>query len=210
MEAKTLQAELRSDFGKNETNRLRAAGYVPAVVYSHGETHTVKISDKALFDLFKGQISESIIFDLKIDGLNEDLMAYVKDFQKDPVTGKILHMDLFKVTKGEKIRTKVPLEYTGTAAGAKDGGLTEIYLHEIEIECFPKDLPEKIDVDISALGLDMNIHAKDVVLPETVRLAGTPEQVIVAVHSPRAAKEDSAAATESEAEAKADAKPAAK
>lgn len=186
METKVLTAEPRNDFGKNAANRLRAGGFVPAVVYSHGETHNVKVSEKALFALFKGKISESVIFDLKIDGQNsDDLMAFVKDYQTEPVTGKITHLDMYRVTRGEKIKTKVPIEFIGTAAGTKSGGMVEFYQHEIEVECFPGDLPEKVTVDISGLEIDANIHAREIALKDSVKLETNPEQILVAVHSPK-------------------------
>ncbi|MDR3237987.1 MAG: 50S ribosomal protein L25 [Spirochaetia bacterium] len=192
METKMLQAELRDNFGKNVNNRLRASGFIPAVIYSHGTTQTIKITEKALFDLFKGRVSENIIFDLKIPG-NDDVMAFVKDYQTDPVSEKITHLDLFRVTKDEKIHTRVPLEFAGIPVGTKSGGNVEIYHHEIQIECFPKDLPEKIVVDISSLDIDKNIHAKDIPFDESIKLVSNPELVIVAVHSPKVVEETPAA-----------------
>ena len=193
MEARILQAELRNNFGKNANNRLRTSGFVPAVIYAHGKTQAIKITEKALFDLFKGKISENIIFDLKIAG-NEDVMAFVKDYQTDPVTEKITHIDLFRVTKDEKIQTKVPLEFVGTPIGTKSGGRVEISIHEIQVECYPQDLPEKIMVDISALDIDNNIHTKGISLAENVKLVSNPELVIIAVHSPRVEETSSAEA----------------
>ncbi|MCL1911435.1 MAG: 50S ribosomal protein L25 [Leptospirales bacterium] len=191
MATKTLQAELRDNFGKNANNRLRASGSVPAVIYAHGQTQTIKIAEKALFDLFKGKISENILFDLKIPG-NEDAMAFVKDYQTDPITEKVTHLDLFRVTKDEKIQTKVPLEFAGIPVGTKSGGRVEISLHEIQVECYPQDLPEKIVVDISALDIDDNIHAKGITLAGNVKLVSNPELVIVAIHSPRVEETPSA------------------
>jgi len=182
METRTLQAELRDNFGKNVNNRLRASGFVPAVIYAHGQTQSIKITEKALFDLFKGKISENVLFDLKIPG-NEGVMAFVKDYQTDPITEKITHIDLFKVTKDEKMQTKVPLEFVGTPVGTKSGGRVEISHYEIQVECYPQDLPEKIVVDISTLDIDDNIHARGISLAENVKLVSSPELVIVVVHS---------------------------
>ena len=194
MNTRTLQAELRDNFGKNANNRLRASGFVPAVIYSHGQTRSIKITEKDLFGLFKGKISENILFDLKIPG-NEDVMAFVKNYQTDPITEKITHLDLFRVTKDEKIQTKVPLEFAGTPVGTKSGGRIEISYHEIQVECYPQDLPEKIVIDVSALDIDDNIHAKGISLAEGVKLVSNPELVIIAVHSP---KVDERSSTEAE------------
>ena len=191
MESKTLQAELRNEFGKNVNNRLRESGFVPAVIYSHGKAENIKVQEKDLFNLFRGHISESVIFDLKINGSSEnaETMAFVKDYQMDPVTERIIHLDLFRVTRGEKIHTKVPLEITGTPKGVKLGGMLEVYAHEIEVECLPRDLPEKVTIDVTSLELDKNIHAKDIALGDSIKLVSNPDNVIVAVHSPRSAKE---------------------
>ena len=195
MEAKTLQAELRNDFGKNTNNRLRSSGFIPAVVYSHGESQPIKVTEKALFNLFKGRVSANIIFDLQISG-SDDVTAFVKNYQMDPVTGKIIHLDFFKVTKGEKIQTKVPLDFVGSPIGLKSGGFVEIYHHEIEVECLPKDLPEKISIDISSLDLDNNIHAKNITLADSVKLISNSDVVLVAVHSPRTSGSEASSETE--------------
>ena len=184
MKTRTLQAELRDNFGKNSNNRLRASGFIPAIVCAHGQTQTIKIAEKDLFNLFRGKISENTLFDLKIPG-NDDIMAFVKNYQTDPVTEKVTHLDLFRVTKDEKMQTKVPLEFTGVPAGTKSGGYVDISYHEIRVECYPQDLPERIVVDISALNIGDNIHAKGISLSESLKLASNPELVIVAVHGQR-------------------------
>jgi large subunit ribosomal protein L25 len=137
-------------------------------------------------------------------------MAYIKDYQLDPVKDRVVHLALFKVTSTEKIRTRVPLEIAGTPKGIKQGGFLEVYAHEIEVECLPKDLPEKVVVDVTELELEKNIHAKAIALSAGVVLTSNTELVIAAVHSPRVEKEVAAeAATEGaaapEAEEKAEA-----
>ncbi len=189
MEGKKLVAEIRNEFGKNVSRRIRKDGFIPAILYSHGDTQSIKVKETEFFKLFRGHISESVIFDLDIAGQDENPMAFVKDYQLDPVTDKIVHIDLFKVTKGEKISTMVPIEIIGTPAGTKLGGVLEISDREVDVECLPKDLPEKIVVDVSALLMDESIHAKDIELGEGVVLKSNPEGVIAAVHPPKAAVE---------------------
>jgi large subunit ribosomal protein L25 len=100
MEAKRLTIEPRSVVGKNASRRLRRNGFIPGVLYSHGEAESIQIPDKDFYKLFKGKISESVIFDLHSSSKKdfEDKMAYVKDYHLNPVTNEILHVDLFKVT----------------------------------------------------------------------------------------------------------------
>ncbi len=188
MEGKTLVAETRDDFGKNISRRLRREGFIPGVLYSHGETSSIKVRENEFFKLFHGHISESVIFDINVAGSDESTLAFVKDYQIDPVTDQIVHIDFFKVTKGEKITTLVPIEVVGTPKGLKLGGVLEISEREVEVECLPKDLPEKITVDVTELMVDDSIHAKDVELGEGVTLKSNAEGVIAAVNPPRAVK----------------------
>src|SRR4030042_2445687 len=187
MEAKSLTVEPRTDVGKNASRRLRRGGFIPGVLYSHGESEAVKIPRKDFFKLFRGKISESVIFDIHTgtDKGADEKMAYVKDYQMDPVTGEILHLDLFKVTKGEKIHTNVPIEFVGIAKGTKLGGILEVDLRGIEVECLPKDLPEKIQIDVTNLAVGDSIHVKDVALDEGVKIMSNLEASIASVHVPK-------------------------
>lgn len=190
MNGKLLKAELRTETGKNSCNRLRVEGYIPAVVYSHGKSDVLKINEKEFSNLFKGHISESVIFDLHIEGKSEgDLMAFVKDYQADPVTGRILHLDLFRVTKGEKIKTHVHIELVGTPKGLKMGGILEHGERELFVHCAPADLPEKITVDISELELGDSIHVSDIKVSDKIEILTSANSIIAAVEKPRTAEE---------------------
>ncbi len=202
MEAKSLTIEPRTDLGKNASNRIRSNGFIPAVLYSHGESEVVQIPRKDFFKLFKGRISESVIFDIHSKEKKDDeRMAYVKDYQMDPVSGEILHVDLFRVTKGEKIHTHVPIEFVGTPKGVKLGGILEVDLREIEVECLPKDLPEKIQIDVSTMEVGDSYHVKDVVVAEGVKVMGNLEASVASVHVPKVTAEKVEEAVPAEGEA---------
>lgn len=202
MEAKSLTIEPRTDLGKNASNRIRSNGFIPAVLYSHGESEVVQIPRKDFFKLFKGRISESVIFDIHSKEKKDDeRMAYVKDYQMDPVSGEILHVDLFRVTKGEKIHTHVPIEFVGTPKGVKLGGILEVDLREIEVECLPKDLPEKIQIDVSSMEVGDSYHVKDVVVAEGVKVMGNLEASVASVHVPKVTAEKVEEAVPAEGEA---------
>ena len=190
MNGKNLTAEPRDLKGKNNNNRLRADGYIPAVVYSHGESEAIKIKEKDFFNLFKGNISESIIFNIDIAGKTSDDMAFIKDFQKDPVTGEIIHLDLFKVTRGEKIKTNIPVELIGTPVGIKMGGVFKHGERELHVQCLPRHLPEKIEVDVTALKPGDAIVVSDLKISEEIEILTTPENIIAAVYRPRATSSD--------------------
>jgi large subunit ribosomal protein L25 len=191
MSDRTLNVELRTQFGKNESNRLRAKGFVPAVLYSHGHTDTVNVPVKAFTTIFKGHISESVLLDLNITNKTEDAkhQAFVKDYTVDPVTSEILHIDFYKVTAGEKIRTVVKIEIEGTPKGVKEGGVLEIHERELEIECLPKDLPERVVIDVSNLAIGDTIHVSDVKIGESVKFLGIIERPIASVVIPQIKEE---------------------
>ncbi len=195
MSAKTLTAVSRSNTGKNNCNRLRVEGFIPAVVYSHGKSEAIKIQEKEFMTLFKGHISESVIFDLHIEG-ESDIMAYVKDFQRHPVTSRILHLDLYKVTKSEKIKTHVPIELVGVPAGIKMGGVMKQVERELFIQCLPANLPEKISIDISKMVPGDTIHVGDIVHGTEFEILTTANNVVIAVERPKlVVEEDESAET---------------
>jgi len=198
MSVKGLTAVARDNTGKNNCNRLRSEGFIPAVVYSHGKAEVIKIQEKEFTTLFKGHISESVIFDLHIAG-EQDIMAFVKDFQRDPVTGKVLHLDLFKVTKSEKIKTHVPVELIGSPVGLKLGGILKFVERELMIHCLPGNLPEKIALDISKMEVGDSLHVSDIVHGPEFEILTNTHNVIVAVEKPKAVVEEVEAAETAEA-----------
>jgi len=191
MNGKHLIAEPRELTGKNNNNRLRADGYIPAVLYSHGRSEAVKVKEKDFSNLFKGGISESVIFSLDIAGKTpgED-MAFIKDFQRDPVTGAVIHLDFFKVTRGEKIKTNIPVVLTGTPVGIKMGGIFKHGERELFVQCMPRHLPEKIEVDISGLKPGDSIHVGQLKVSDDIEILSNPDNIIAAVNRPRAAADE--------------------
>lgn len=201
MQGKEINAEKRELKGKNNCRRIRNEGYIPAILYSHGESESIKISEKEFSKLFKTHISESVIFNLHIGGdKSGELMAFVKDYHKHPVTGKIMHLDLFRVTKGEKIQTHVPVELLGSPVGLKMGGVLKHGDREIMVHCMPRHLPEKIEVDISGLNIGDVIHVRDIKHAEEVEILTSANNLIASVDKPRAEAEPAAEAAAEAAE----------
>lgn len=172
-------ARKRADTGSREANRLRRSGRIPAVMY--GRSGTAVAVDVDALEFVKGirGISESTIVKLDVDGTTHE--AFVKDTQRNILNGSILHVDFYEVESGKLLRAKVSLHVTGTAAGTREGGILENPLHEIEVECFPKNLPERLEVDVSSLKVNQSIHVRDLKLGEGVRLLSNPDQVIALV-----------------------------
>ncbi|MDR2257633.1 MAG: 50S ribosomal protein L25, partial [Treponema sp.] len=138
----------------------------------------------------------STIVKVEIDGKSYD--AFVKDTQRNIVDGNIIHVDFYEVESGIALRARVSLHIIGNPIGVREGGVFEFPLHEIEVECLPKDLPERIEVDVSELKVNQSIHVRDIVLDEGVRLVSGADQVVALV---KFAKTETAAPTEEEAAA---------
>ena len=192
MKTNALTAEKRTEKGKNACNRVRSRGYIPAVVYSHGESESIQVPRKEFSNLFHGHVSESVLIGLNYaDGSGpKDQKVIVKDYQLDPVTDDVIHLDFYKVTTGEKLQTMVPVIITGTSKGERMGGILETLERELMIECLPSDLPEKFEIDVTDLEIGRSIHVKDLSVTGSVKFLVDAERVIVAVLAPKAVKEE--------------------
>jgi large subunit ribosomal protein L25 len=126
---------------------------------------------------------------VEVDGKSYD--AFVKDTQRNIVDGNILHVDFYEVESGIALRARVSISLKGNALGVREGGILEFPLHEIEVECLPKDLPERIEIDISTLGVNQSIHVRDIPLAAAIRLISASDQVVALV---KYAKEQATAA----------------
>jgi large subunit ribosomal protein L25 len=142
------------------------------------------------------RITENTIVELHLGSAVHEVL--VKDYQKDNLTGQILHVDFYEFEKGKALRTRVPIRLTGAPIGVKEGGILESLLHTLEVECLPKDLPEEIVLDVNELGLDRAMHVRDLTLPEGVRSLQTADQVVCLVAHRKAEEEVAPAAVEGE------------
>jgi large subunit ribosomal protein L25 len=178
MEQKTLNAESRARLGKGESGRLKRRGRIPAVIYGHQEPLAVSI-DAHEFDTKFHHISESTIIRLAVGGQEREVL--IRDFQEDAVGGQVTHIDFYEVDKNRSLRTNVRVELTGAPVGVKEGGLLEHFVHEVEVECLPASLPEKIILDVNELRLGKSLHVRELPPVEGVRFLNSPEQVVCAV-----------------------------
>ncbi|MDR2588433.1 MAG: 50S ribosomal protein L25 [Spirochaetales bacterium] len=192
MEQKTLSAVKRAEQKKGANNRLRRQGKIPAIVYGNIEATPVAIDEKEFFTKFR-TVSENMIIDLKIDGVSHDVL--VKDYQEDIRLGKILHIDFYAIAKDKILRSRVPIKLTGSAKGARDGGIVELHLHELDVECIPRDLPAEILIDVTSLEAGHGVHVRDVPAPSGVKFLNSEDQIIVSITH---AKVEAAPAAEAE------------
>ncbi len=196
MEQKTLTVKRRVAGGKGPARRLRQAGNIPAVIYGHRDPVVISIDEREFHREFK-TVSESTIITIHVDGDDYDVL--IKDYTENLVTGKITHIDFYEIERGKILRTHVGVHITGVSPGVRTGGILEQPLHEIEVECLPKDIPQGIDVDISTLDIGDSIHVGDLEVPPDVKYLTNPDQVVVLVAHQRAEVEEVEEGEEEEA-----------
>jgi large subunit ribosomal protein L25 len=185
-----FNAKNRTGFGSAVSRRLRREGRVPAVIYGHAGSMTVDLDAREFSSGIRGA-TESTIVQVDVDGKSHE--AFVKATQRDIRSGDILHVDFYEVETGKALRARVPLHIFGNPAGVRDGGVLEVALHHIEVECLPKDLPPRVDVDISGLKVNQTVHVRDLALKDGVKLISSEDQVIALVKFAKAEVEAPAA-----------------
>ena len=196
-----VAAESRTDTGKNVNRRLRTRGLIPGVLYgAKKEAVPVAVSPKEITSILRSKTGENTLFDLEIGGSRRKVI--LKEFQVEPIKGSLLHADFYEVALDKPIEVKVHVEVTGVPVGVKvQGGLLDFVTREVEIECLPSDIPEKISVDVSGLEMNQSIRVADLAVPPKVTMLSEADLVIVHVVAPRAEEEVAAAAAPAEGEA---------
>jgi large subunit ribosomal protein L25 len=181
-----VSAEKRTETGKNVNRRLRVAGRIPGVVYGgKGEPVAVAVSPKEIGAVLRSASGENTLFDLDLGGSRRKVI--LKEYQVEPIKGRLLHADFYEVALDKLLEVKVHVEITGTPVGVKvQGGILDFVTRELEIECLPTDIPDKIALDVSGLELGKHIRVSDLQLPDKVTMLTDPEVVIVHVVAPRA------------------------
>lgn len=199
MEHKTLVVEERKELTKGANGRLRRAGKIPAVVYGVNAPLNITVDARQFSREFK-VISESQLITLQLGKKNVEVL--LKDFQEDIITGNLTHIDFVEVNSNKAVKAHVAIHLKGNAVGVREGGLLEHNLHEVEIECLPKDLPSELLVDVSSLGVGASVHLRDVSAPKGVKILGNADTIVCHVINPKAmaAQEASVAAPEAAAE----------
>lgn len=189
MEKYNLSAKPRETVGK-KVKGLREGGEVPAVVYGFGQKpQNVAVDEEILTDIYK-KAGSSALVDLAI-GENKPIAVIIQELQKHAVTGKPLHADFYAVRMDKEIHTEIPLEFMGEAPAVKDlDGILETPKDTVEVECLPKDLVAKIEVDISSLKtFDDSIHIRDIAVPPGIKILDDGEETVALVNPPRSEEE---------------------
>lgn len=182
-----IEASKRDGRGKGVARALRREGFIPGVIYGYGESMAISLSKSSLHKLISHGHIESTLIDLKLTNVTDrpDRVAILRDYQIDPITGDLLHVDFLEVAMNEKITVTVPVELTdATPAGVKEGGILQFVVRDIEIECLPSQIPESIKVDASSLAIGDSLHVKDITPPQGIEILADPEEVILTILSP--------------------------
>jgi large subunit ribosomal protein L25 len=177
-----VQATLRSGRGKNDARRARRDGMVPITVYGGGaETVAAVAPLRDLAAILRSEAGRNTIFTIEVDGAGSSEVMF-HDRQIDPIKGRLIHADLTRLVKGQKIEVTVPLHLTGEPIGVKEKqGVLEQIIREIEIKCEPREIPDVLEVDVSNLDVHDVLHVSDIPRSEAVEILTDPEQVIATV-----------------------------
>jgi large subunit ribosomal protein L25 len=189
----------RSDRGKNAARRLRQTGSVPAVLYGgKGEALTLSVNAKQVGAILRSASGHNTLFQVALGGKQEP--AILKDWLVDPVTGRLLHVDLLRIAMDVRMRVKVPVHTFGDPSGVKvQGGVFEVITRDVEIECLPADIPTEFRVDVSGLALNQALRAADLPLDkEKMKLITEPERVLAHVVALKVEEEKPAEAVAAE------------
>ena len=194
-----VTAQSRSGVGRSAVNKIKQQGFVPAVVYGGADKPLpLQVNAREISNLLAHATSEHVLVDLHIaDGTQtSNRLALIQEVQHHPIKGHVLHVDFHAVRADEKIHAQIPVEPFGEPDGVRNfGGILEIPMHSLEVECLPKDLPDLIRIDVSGLGVGQAIHVKDIALPEGVHARADGEQTVVRVAAPAVEVEPTPAAT---------------
>ncbi len=186
-----LTARRREETGKGPARRLRAAGQIPAVLYGKDqEAISLTLDAREALHLFHSISVENTIVNVQIDDDKEQLETLVREIQMHPYRPDIVHVDFYCIERGVELEVDIPANYVGTPQGVRDGGILEVILHEFRVKCIPSNIPETIDVDISALDIGDSIHASEITTGAGVELLTDPGQTVCLVSAPRVEEEE--------------------
>ena len=183
MKQVTLSAIKREKTGKEISKKLRKQGLIPAIVYGpRFQPLPIAVKFNELESILIKHKGETLLFNLELsDGKPSKIQAILKDYQIHPITDKIIHIDFLAIHEEETITLDIPLEFLGKPVGISKGGVLEILLHELTIECLPSNIPDKIYVDINNLDVGDVLHVKDIKVPEGVKVINDPEETVLTI-----------------------------
>ncbi|MEJ2006677.1 MAG: 50S ribosomal protein L25 [Acidobacteriota bacterium] len=184
-----VEAVARETFGKNAARRLRHSGRIPAVVYGGGgPSIPLEVDPKAILRILQSEAGHNAIFTLQIPE-KAPARVMLRGWQWEPIRGDLLHVDMVRIARDEKLRVRVPIHITGEPQGVKvQGGVFEFTLREVEVECLPDDIPENIAIDVTDLTIGRHLRVSDLPISANVKVLAEPARVVAHVAAPKAAE----------------------
>ena len=184
-----VKSEKRQGLGSNAARRLRAQGFVPAVLYGESMATTpLVLAKKDIVQILRLESGENTIFKVAVDADSYDAM--IKELQVDPATDELLHVDLIRISMDKPIRVTVPIIHRGEPIGVKtEGGFIDFVTREVEVECLPRDIPESLGIDISELHINQSFKAGSMAVPAGVKVLTDPATVLLLVSLPHKEEE---------------------
>lgn len=182
-----MQVASRDKVGKGVARALRREGKIPGILYGQHECLPLTLEPTEVRKVLHSESGSNALLNLKISGGRGDKQrtAMLRDYQVDPITGAILHADLFEVAMDKPVRVRVPIAVTeGTPIGVAEGGVLQHNLRELHIECLPGQIPASIVVDPSSLRVNQGIHVKEVPVPSGIRILDDPDMMVVSIVAP--------------------------
>lgn len=187
MKRASLSAEVREGAGTGVARSLRRAGKLPAVLYGHGEENiNLAVDEREFMRLYQAGVEGKLV-DLAIAGRGSKTVL-VKDVQVHPIRGNVIHVDFQAVRMTEKVTTKVPVVLVNEEKKANDGGIVEHLMRELEIRALPADIPERIEVDLTGLGIGDSVTVGDLKIPAGVEVEEPGSEVVVTIVAAQAAR----------------------
>ena len=195
METIALAAKPRKEFGKGPSRRVRLQGLIPATLYGHGmKPLSLQVDSKEFNRILHTKAGENAIISMKVEGVQlKESTCRIREIQHHPVNDRVDHVDFTVISMTEKIAVKVPfiVSHFEEAPGAREGGILDVVHHEIEVECLPTQIPDKIELNIKTMKIGDAVHSKELVLPAGVKSLLPEDEVVVTIHPPH--KEEVAA-----------------
>jgi large subunit ribosomal protein L25 len=199
MATANLNASPRNDTGKGVARKLRSAGQVPGVIYGHArDAQPLSVDARELGRLLE-HVSASTVIELDLGGITTRTL--IREIQRHPYKKQVLHVDFQELVAGEKVTVRVPIVYTGTAAGVREGGgVLDQILHELTVYADPTVIPEAITVDVTNITIGHSLHVSDLQLPPGVEALDEPDAAVAVVTAPKTQVETTTTETTTAAE----------
>jgi len=183
MKQVALSAQKRENVGKEISKKLRKQGKIPAIIYGPGiDPLPIAVNFNEFEKAHNRYKGETVLYLLEVSNFEtQKYQCILKEFQRDPVTDRFIHLDFYAISSENVLEIEVPIEFVGRPVGLTKGGILEVFLHELTVECLPNAIPDKVVIDISHLDLGDSLHVRDIKVSEGVKIKDRPEETVCTV-----------------------------